>query len=137
MSDAVADEDWWLPREYPLRDALREGRWADAVVEKCRQLGGGVTFVELKDMLGRYMDVQGTWAWEIAPNTILWADMSEQFLAVMDEARPRLDIAPAAWLVYAMDGGLLSLPLAKRIPKGGYKSEHWLPVCFRAKEGAP
>jgi hypothetical protein len=137
VSAADDDDERWLLREYPLRDALREGRWADAVVEKCRQLGGGVTFVELKDMLGRYMDVRGTWAWEIAPNTILWADMSEQFLDVMTAARPRLDIAPAAWLVYAIDGGLLRLPIAKRVPKAGYKTEHWLPVCFRAKEATP
>ena len=64
------------------------------------------------------------------PNTFLWSGMTQE---ACDAVRFLLDnnlvkLEPCNVLVYLYDGGVLNLPIAKRVYK--YKSPHWFPVVF-------
>lgn len=69
-------------------------------------------------------------------NVWLWAGVSEAFADALDEIRPWTEIKSAPCLVYVIDGGCLSLPLVKRVPKQGYEKPHWLPVVLRLRSPA-
>ncbi len=95
-----------------------------------------VTFVEL----GRFLERQGiehkgdkeiTYGHE---QVVLWTGMSDAFVDLTKALRPRTDITPTSFLVYLIDGSWPRYPLAKRIPKSGYKKPHWCPVTFNVKE---
>lgn len=120
-------DDAW---ETPARD----GRLADAIEAYVRQYDH-VTFVELLRRLEPFAEVRGTMALEIAPNVLLWVGMSEAFIDAIHQLQreKRIWPHPTVWLTYLFDGGGLRAPIAKRIPKAGYKKEHWLPVCFRVQ----
>lgn len=112
----------------------KAGDLAGAIVEYVRHYDY-VSFPELLRRLEPFADVRGTWALEIAPNVVLWLGMSDAFVDAFNEAKRRgpLVPVPASTLTYLIDGGLLNLPVAKRIPKGGYKKEHWLPITLRVE----
>lgn len=101
--------------------------------------GGGVTFIELVRACKEVgMETEGTMALALPedPNILLWAGVSgafcDAFEALRDSGRavPR----PSSQLTYLFDGGMPKLPVAKRLPKGGYKTERWLPVVFWTPE---
>ena len=121
------DEAWETP--------AREGRLADAIEAYVRQYDW-VTFVELGRRLEPFFELKGTWALEIAPNVILWLGMSQPFVDAVEHLRHehRVWVWPSSFLTYMFDGGCLKLPIAKRIPKAGYKKERWLPVTLRVVE---
>lgn len=112
--------------------AAREGRLADAI-EAYVKAYDWVTFPELERRLGPFVEVAGPLSLEIAPNVILWAHMSEAFVDAVIELQDarRVWAWPASTLTYMIDGGMLKLPVAKRLPKAGYKKKRWLPVCLR------
>ena len=96
-----------------------------------------VSFVELARFLeGEGMCTKGdlTLMAAVPHDLILWANMSDEFVDVVDALAECTDIAPTPVLVYLCDGGALKLPLAKRPPKGGYKRPHWCPVVFNVKQ---
>lgn len=99
---------------------------------------GGVSMVEIERLLESVgIDVRGESAWGIFENNILmWANMSERFAAIMEQLRDRNRVVPTPTqvLVYAVDGKLLDLPLAKRMHK--YKKERWMPVEFNERKAA-
>ena len=86
-----------------------------------------VSFVEIQDKFGR-----GDTAIEIEGNVILWANLKEEVVSAIIELlnERKLYANPTSVLVYAVDGRILKLPIAKRIPKDGYKEPHWLPVVL-------
>ncbi len=96
-----------------------------------------VSFPELLRKLEPHVPggVRGEWAITLPddPNLILWTGMSAPFLDAMRALRGRSAVFfhPARVLTYAIDGGLLRLPLARRLPKRGYTTPHWVPVCLR------
>lgn len=100
---------------------------------------GHVSFPELQRFaetaLG--MDARGDYCLEIAPNLILWTGVSDAFVDLVHgiQATRKVDLNSTSLLVYAADGGILNLPLAKRPPKRGYKDPHWAPVVFHMKPG--
>ena len=66
-------------------------------------------------------------------NLIVWTGISEEFAAlacniIQDE---RLFLHPTEPNIYFIDGQVLTLPIARRWPKDGYRRPRWLPVCFR------
>jgi len=67
-------------------------------------------------------------------NIILWPNLSDSLAtAVLQLLEDKeIHLHPASLLTYLADGCVPQLPLAKRPPAGGYKKEHWLPVCFRS-----
>jgi len=65
-------------------------------------------------------------------NCYAWMGMNKTFV---DTIKAMIDkeyifLNPSVFLVYLFDGKLLPLPLAKRVPKNGYKEPHWVPVVF-------
>jgi hypothetical protein len=67
------------------------------------------------------------------PSIVLWTGVSEEFIAVLDEllGAKLVHYAPASPWVYLIDGGLLDLPLARRLPRDGYRKPHWLPIVVQ------
>lgn len=118
------DERWEAP--------AREGRLADAIEAYVKQYDW-VTFPELQRRLEPFAEVEGTMALELVPNVVLWVGMSEPFADAIQQLQreKRIWPWPTSALTYMIDGGMLKIPIAKRLPKGGYKHERWLPVCFR------
>lgn len=100
---------------------------------------GHVTFVELAQFAEAELgiDPRGDYCLEVAPNVILWAGCSPEFVDLVQAVRAtgRIDINSTTPLVYMIDGSMLTFPLAKRPPKGGYRSPRWLPVVLHSKPG--
>jgi hypothetical protein len=98
-----------------------------------------VTFAEIERRLEGLLELQGHTMLECpsASNIILWAGMSEPFAAVMQEVQASglVTMTGTSLLVYLIDGKVWQLPIAKRLPKGGYRKPHWAPVCFRPTPG--
>ena len=118
--------------DRPWLEHAQAGRLAGAVVEYVRSRDW-VSFPELRGALEPYFSVRGDSRLDIADNVTLWAGLSAEFadtIADLERAH-RLFFHPASLMVYLVDGGVLNLPVAKRLPKGGYKSLHWLPVVLR------
>lgn len=92
----------------------------------------GVTFVEIKRILSEHIRIDGDLSYELSPNVILWAGMSEDFCQIMENLRlgKKIEIRPTHFLTYIADGEGIKLPVALRPSKKGYKKPHWLPVCF-------
>ena len=93
-----------------------------------------VTFAELQQDLAAQYDTTGMFALTLDhPTLVLWAGMSERFVDALTRALDanRIYLHPASVMTYWIDGGALNLPIAKRPPKAGYRSEHWLPACLR------
>lgn len=119
--------------EYaPWLETAKNGDLASAIVEYVTHRRH-VTFVEIQNEFGSVCTMDGNYCFELPElNIVTWAGMSKEFVDAIIEIKThdRLYMNPTMWLVYMMDGGSLSYPIAKRIPKGGYKSLHWLPVCW-------
>lgn len=93
-----------------------------------------VTFAEIGRKLEEVgVPVQGEVAIEVAPNVIIWAGVSQEFMDIVRELRKigAMHAVPASTLTYMIDGQMLNMPVAKRIPPGGYTKPHWAPVTFR------
>lgn len=93
--------------------------------------GRGTTFVEIMQLVGP--EGKGDLQWELAPNVVIWANLSESLVEAMKLIRPKVELDPTPWWIYACDGSTLLMPLAKRTTKRGYKTPHWLPVAFFPK----
>lgn len=55
--------------------------------------------------------------------------LSEAIIALL--LAKTLHLHPSQVLTYMIDGACLTLPIAKRIPKEGYRDLHWLPCTLR------
>jgi hypothetical protein len=66
------------------------------------------------------------------PNILLWFDMSDEFCDVMQIVIKGTRRAMASPLSYIADGLYPSIPIAKNLRQ--YKTERWVPVCFRPKK---
>lgn len=66
-------------------------------------------------------------------NVVLWAGMSDEAASlVLDLIQSQqIHFHPCSHWVYLADGEVLRLPFVKKIPAGGYKKPHWLPVVLR------
>jgi hypothetical protein len=107
---------------------------AQACLDKIRR-DRYVSFVELARLLEeRGVNAAGEVSMQNAarPNLVLWAGMSEEFYACVDEllSSKLVELVPASPLSYLVDGGMLDLPLARRVPKAGYKEPHWACAVF-------
>ena len=97
-----------------------------------------VTYAEMPRVLSSFMPVKGDLSAEVGhvPNLVLWVGMSQEWIQTLNE----LFTAGLIWrqpcpvLSYMVDGKVLTLPVAKRLPKGGYKTPHWGPTCYRPIE---
>jgi hypothetical protein len=101
---------------------------ADRIVETVGRIGGGVTFVEIVAAIGEQAQGDCTLGWPDL-KLALWDHVSADFISAFSLAKTRIYPVPAQFLVYAMDGRLLNMPIAKQLKKP-YKRLHWLPVVF-------
>ena len=108
---------------------------AEDVAELVEQKGH-VSMVEIMRLAGDWGEGNKDLQWQ--ENLYLWVDMSDGLVEVMMEVQERKLIPPhpdeirGQWpMSHFIDGGILNIPIAKRIPKGGYKKPHWLPVVFQ------
>lgn len=94
----------------------------------------GCSFVEIDRALQAAGDDGGDFALHMEghPNLILWINMSAQAVAAVGGLFGHGFVAmrPTSLLVYLIDGKVPSMPIAKRLPKGGYKEPHWVPVAM-------
>lgn len=70
---------------------------------------------------------------ENAPN-VCWGMASTPVVdaVMMLMNASKVHLVPCSVLVYFADGGVMPrMPLAKRIPKNGYKEPHWVPCVIR------
>ncbi len=94
------------------------------------QRRGGVSFAELRNLLGDAG--KGYHALHVTgyPNLIIWPNMSEPFIKAVQEllAEGHLVMKPTSYLVYLADGLHPNMPMARR--KCQYKEPHWIPVVL-------
>lgn len=108
---------------------------ADEIIRLVTERGGHASFAELMRHFGEA--ARGDMALHLGvPNVYIWAGVSDEFADAWFEAQPRLELESTHFLVYFIDGATLHWPIARRIPKQGYKKEHWLPVVFSVKDEA-
>ncbi|HSY32530.1 MAG TPA: hypothetical protein VLA42_11100 [Verrucomicrobiae bacterium] len=89
------------------------------------------TFYELIEHLGT--EAKGDQAVEIPtyPNVWAWDGVSSKFIDALNLIKSKLCPNTTDPLVYLMDGGILNLPIAKKIAP--YKTPHWLPVTLNIR----
>jgi hypothetical protein len=104
---------------------------ADVMLDTIRE-DRGVSFVELKRMFGS--EAHGDLVIQLRHNIVLWCDVSQTFFEAFQLIIPEVEMYPTSLLVYMVDGCILQLPIAKRLPKTGYKIPHWAPVTFSPKK---
>lgn len=88
----------------------------------------GVSIIELSRDIDGFA---GDKAWgNNEKNIVFWDGMSEQAIPAMSSLIAECKIIPTITnpLVYAYDGGMLNLPLAKRLISS--KNTRWLPLVF-------
>lgn len=110
----------------------------DEAVRKYVEFYDWTTFAELEKVFAAAdFDYKGDYALSAGsdPNLIAWAGWSQQAINIVRKLLEdsKLYLYPAQLLTYLADGKALTFPIAKKPPKGGYKSEHWMPVCLRTK----
>ena len=96
---------------------------------------GGVSFVELA------RDIPSAFGGNVVlggfETLVVWTGLSkdgaEAVLSLVQTGE--IHMTPTSMLVYAIDGRLLNLPIAKRVQS--YKRLHWLPVVFNPGPVAP
>jgi hypothetical protein len=93
----------------------------------------GVSFAELTDLVEGFRgEIAMCLKDDPDPNIILWPSVSEEALQAISELleEGRIKASSTNVMVYMCDGLMPSLPIAKRVPKDGYKDPHWWPVVF-------
>ena len=123
---------------HPPQSRLKENRMtveemADCIVETVKSIGGGVTFAEIVNAIGEDASGNRQLGWPDL-NLVLWSGVSEDFMKAFALAKPQIYPVPSQFLVYAMDGMFLDMPIAKQVNKP-YKKPHWLPVVFWLRSG--
>jgi hypothetical protein len=116
---------------------------ADELIDYIRRYRH-VTFVEVTRFLAqRGVNVKGDLAicgrrtadGQVDPNLILWAGVSQDVVDVIGQALPSIEYQAADLLTYMCDGAVLRFPVAKRPPRNGYATPHWLPLAINVRAG--
>lgn len=107
------------------------------ILDRITKLRSGVTFVELRDIPGFEGDQLILLDGPGIANVVLWCGVSQEAVTAIQEllAEGRITYSQAHVLAYLIDGGTLSLPLAKRAK--AYKRLRWLPVAFNLAGASP
>lgn len=98
---------------------------------------GNVTFVELVNHMRTMIVVEGDYALELRPNTVLWQGLSHEFCDAFHRVQHQIELITSGtytFLTYTYDGQVLPLPIAKNPPKNGYKEPHWFPVTLSKRD---
>jgi hypothetical protein len=101
---------------------------SERIVTAVRDIGGGVSFVEIVNAVGEEANGDLQLGWPNL-NVVLWFGVSEAFINAFALAKQQIYPHPSDFLVYMMDGAVPHIPVAKQLKKP-YKKPHWLPVVF-------
>lgn len=98
-----------------------------------------VSIAEIQRHLADRIPVKGDRVLGVSKANVEFAfGLSEELVEVMMAVQQdgRVVAMPSSLLVYLVDGCALpaSMPMAKRVPKGGYKTPHFAPIVFRPAE---
>ena len=85
-----------------------------------------VSFVEITEKFG-----EGNEQLTVAKNMVLWAELTEDAASAITNLikSELLVMVDGSQMTYMIHGRMLNLPIAKRRPKNGYKTPHWV-VAF-------
>lgn len=123
-----------VPEPPAWEELARRGEVKEAVLAYV-QTYDWVTFAELQNHLEPYCPVEGNVGIEFVHNAVIWCDMSQELADVCTSLmnEKALFLHPANIFSYMADGRMLTLPLARRKPRGqtGYKQPRWFPCCLR------
>lgn len=91
------------------------------------------TFAELTQHLGEAASGDCNMCLGPHKNLVLWSDVSDLFINAFNAIKPMLFEEPSHFMVYAMDGQVLTLPIATRLD---HNEPHWVPMVLsiRTKE---
>lgn len=113
--------------------------YADIVLNFIERSRVGVSFVEIESVLREAgLDTDGDNAIDVGKNIVVWAGMSQEFVDVMvlvHKSR-KTEMDGTSTVLYIVDGKFLTLPVAQRPPKSGYKELHWAPAILKWIGGA-
>lgn len=111
---------------------------AERLVKYVREYRG-VTMAELTGHLGKEAEGDHWLHFPDKPNTVIWTDVSEKFVEAFKLALKSIQVrfSYSTWTVmmYAQDGKILHLPLAKRITKKDFKTPRWAMVILNPLKG--
>jgi hypothetical protein len=92
------------------------------------------TFIELTQLVGAEAvgeQVIGVPGYEHA---ILWVGVSNEFIAALNLIRPQIIMEPTNFMVYAMDGAALNMPILPNNAKSmDFEEDTWMPVTISLK----
>jgi hypothetical protein len=107
---------------------------ADRIVKAVDDRGKGVSFVEIMDSVGP--EAKGNRMIGCPEmGVVSWSGVSELFAEGLQLAEGRIEQRCCSLMVYALDGVIQDLPIARHMPKKAYKEPHWLPIAFDSKGG--
>jgi hypothetical protein len=108
---------------------------AEKILETVKHYGAGTSFVDLEHAISKPM--QGDFSFHLPnkPNSILWDGVSELFIDGLLQALDTKKIVPkpSIFLLYAMDGKFLNLPVGTARKKD-YRKPHWIPCVLSPAE---
>jgi hypothetical protein len=118
-----------MKKVVPISSTLKD-RIFTFIHERCT-----VTFAELRLIAGFSGDRLAC----VAPNVVVWADMSEEAITAINELIVEGHIVMQSYgsgwtglMTYGFDRGILPFPLARRLQP--YKRPRWLPVYIADAE---
>jgi hypothetical protein len=92
-----------------------------------------VSFAQLQNCLGE--ESKGDLSMELpaGSNIFIWQGVSRAFVNALVELESEIVPTPCRNAIYMIDGMVPLLPIARTLPKNGYKEAHWLPVVWRLR----
>lgn len=112
-----------------MKDKIKQ-----AIYSYCKK-NPGMTYREIEDIFtahgfsweGDYLSTA-----EEDGNVIFWSGWNIAAYDIISEMvrSGNLIREPCDLLLYLTDGKMLTFPIVRKYPKGGYKRPHWLPCAF-------
>lgn len=114
----------------------REGMTIKELTEDIRKYVEAYDYVSFSELERRYGDQgKGESALTLAAdeNIVLWLGLSAPLVDALKHLLESgaVQLCPGNLFTYLLDQKMLLMPLAKRLPRGGYRRPHWLPVLLR------
>ena len=127
-----------MSNETDWKSLAKDGKIEEALWMYIRDYDH-VSWVELQREFGAYIKVAGDREarYSTDDNLVVWEGLSNELLEpVMSLLASRKIFGhTTSYMTYFIDGAVpRGLPIAKKIPAGGYKKPHWLPIVFRVIE---
>lgn len=96
---------------------------------------GNVSFVELERKFPNHFS--GDYSFRAKKdNVYFWTNMTKQMVTIIGDLVKEeiIEFSPTSFMTYLIDGKILQMDVAKKPPKGGYKTPRWLPVVMNKKK---